>query len=50
MKESELKKLGINNSKDRAMMLGSLASYKTVREESSPGECVCVCVEYAQIY
>ena len=34
-KETELKKLGIHNSKDRAMMLKSLANY---REDDSPGE------------
>jgi cobalamin biosynthesis protein CbiG len=35
VKEIELKKLGVYNSRDRAAMLGSLANYRAVREESS---------------
>ncbi|CAI8014106.1 hypothetical protein GBAR_LOCUS8851 [Geodia barretti] len=47
IKDPELKKLGVTNSKDRSVMLVSLASYRsqtssssTIREESnpSPGE------------
>jgi len=34
IKETELKKLGIHNSKDRAMMMGSLANYRAVQEDS----------------
>ena len=41
-KDIELKKLGVVNSKDRAMMMGSLASYK--KESGATCECVCVCV------
>ena len=37
-KETELKKLGIHNSKDRAMMLRSLANYRVVQEDDRPGE------------
>ena len=37
-KETELKKLGIHNSKDRAMMLRSLATYRVVQEDDRPGE------------
>lgn len=39
LKELDLKKLGIQNSKDRARMLGSLANYRADREDISPGEC-----------
>ena len=42
-KDIELKKLGVVNSKDRAMMMGSLASYK--KESGATCECVCVCEE-----
>ena len=38
LKEPDLKKLGIQNSKDRARMLGSLASYKTDGEDTTPSE------------
>ena len=38
LKEPDLKKLGIQNSKDRARMLGSLASYKSDREDTTPSE------------
>ena len=38
LKEPDLKKLGIQNSKDRARMLGSLASYKTAKEGTSPSK------------
>jgi hypothetical protein len=43
IKDPELKKLGVTNSKDRSVMLVSLASYRsqtssssTIREESNP--------------
>lgn len=44
MKESELKKLGIQNSRDRATMLSSLANFRSTREASSPGKLVSECV------
>jgi hypothetical protein len=38
LKELDLKRLGIQNSKDRARMLGSLADYKTDRKDTTPSE------------
>ena len=38
LKDPDLKKLGIQNSKDRARMLGSLATYKKKREGNAPSE------------
>ena len=34
----DLKKLGIQNSKDRTRMLSSLANYKADREDTTPSE------------
>ena len=44
IKEMDLKKLGVYNSKDRAAMLGSLANYRAVREESGLCEYLHVCI------
>lgn len=38
LKELDLKKLGIQNSKDRSRMLSSLANYKADREDTTPSE------------
>ena len=42
LKELDLKKLGIQNSKDRARMLGSLENYKADREDTTPSEYKCI--------
>ena len=38
LKESELKKLGVQNSKDRSLLMGSLTNYRIVRHEAKSGK------------